>query len=144
MLFRSLLVLALVAIVLFLRWNGSIGPKHSAHERIWGPARTVDSSRLSQFQRLAESECLAKLAADGFRFSERIHHNAAVSNEPYIEAKISGTPLTLWIYIDGGGVSGPNVDSRFSDWDAGSPEKLAAALAAAAADLARRHRDHAA
>jgi hypothetical protein len=140
-----LALILLIVIVAFLRWNGSIGPRNSAHERIRAPARTVDATRLSQFQRLAEAELATKLAADGFQLIERIHHNALPpSREPYLEAKIGGTPLTVWIYLDGGNVSGPSVDRRFEDWDAESPEELASNFASTAAALARQHRDHAA
>ena len=135
----------LILIVAFLRWNGSIGPRHSAHESVWAPARVVDASGLSHFQRLAESEIVTALTADSFRLTERFHHNAGHADKgPFLEAKISDTPLTVWIYIDGGGISGPNVDRRFEDWDAASPELLASELASTAVTLARQHREHAA
>jgi hypothetical protein len=140
-----LALILLIVIVAFLRWNGSIGPRHSAHERIWAPARAVDATRLSRFQRLAEAELATKLTAGGFQLIERIHHTALpTAGEPYVEAKIRDTPLTVWIYLDGGGVSGPSVDHRFEDWDAESPEELASDFASTAAALARQHRDHAA
>jgi hypothetical protein len=138
-------LIALILFVAFLRWNGSIGPRHSAHEAMWAPARAVDGTGLSRFQRLAESEIATSLSLDGFTLIERVQHSASTaSGESYVEAKISNTPLTVWIYIDGGGISGPNVDERFEDWDADSPEALAHELATTAAALARRHRDHAA
>jgi hypothetical protein len=62
------------------------------------------------------------LAADGFQLIERIHHNALPTDrEPYVESKIRNTPLTVWIYLDGGGVSGPSVDHRSKT---GTPSRL--------------------
>jgi len=129
----------------FLRWNGSIGPRYHAHEAAWQAARVVDKSGLTPFQRLAESRLIETLAAEGFQLADRVHHQSSPSDrEPYVQATIAGTPLTVWIYLDGGGISAPAIDRRFEDWDAATPEDLAREFSVTAVELARKHRDHAA
>jgi hypothetical protein len=129
----------------FLRWNGSIGPRYHLHEVAWRPARVVDESGLTPFQRLAESHIREMLSAEGFQLTERVQHDWGPSDrERHVQATIAGTPLTVWIYLDGGGISAPGIDRRFEDWDAATPEDLAKEFAVTAVELARKHRDHAA
>lgn len=98
----------------FLRWNGSIGPRYHEHEAAWQPARVVDKFGLTPFQRLAESRLRETLAADGFQLADRTHHQSSPSDpEPYVQATIAGTPLIVWIYLDGG-------TSAVQRWIAGS------------------------
>jgi hypothetical protein len=107
--------------------------------------QVVDESGLTPFQRLAESQIREMLSAEGFHLAERVQQDSPPSDrERHIQATITGTPLTVWIYLDGGGISGPDIDRRFEDWDAATPDDLAKEFAAAAVELARKHRDHAA
>src|SRR5688572_25237228 len=114
----SIGIAAVLILLLLLWWSRPTGAETRAHDAAWQPAREVDvGSGLSRFQQLAESRITSALAERNLQLTYRLHRRSVrPDDEPLLKASIAGTPLEVWIYVDGGGVSGPGVDRRFEDW----------------------------
>jgi hypothetical protein len=59
--------------------------------------------------------------------------------DTFVRAKLSGTPLEVFIYEDEAGVQGPGVDLQFESPDYDSSQQLALAFVAEAVAHAQRY-----
>lgn len=96
------------------------------------------AEQLNQFQRDCEGLLTHALQEIGIRLDDRTVGvlrglvAATDSPEPYLEARIAGTGLKVFIYEDGAEISGGGIDDRFERADYASMDELAKAFVARA------------
>ena len=141
--FWIVLFIILVTGCLLLQFGDLVRERQRRHEDDWGPARTPGPSGLTPFQERADERLRATLAAGGLSLGER---SVVDAGEPYayVEERVAGTPLTVWLYGEMALIRAPAGDVLLEEWDADTPDALADAVATRVAALASVARDHAA
>jgi hypothetical protein len=125
-----------------LRANGSIDPKAEAHDAAWAPAKIFNEDRVTPFLMDAESTLREALGKLGLDLSPYTFHRAGLSEDgSYVEAGITETPLTVWLYVDGGQISTPEFYVSFEEWDAETPKELVDKIVAKTIELAIKYRE---
>jgi hypothetical protein len=104
------------------RWWRESREFHREHESAWSGHRLPLNGGLSLFQQECESRLVDALGKQGFTLVDRELRGVT---ERYVQARIDGTDLTVWIYLDGAEVSSPSgAVARLERWDAKTPGDL--------------------
>jgi hypothetical protein len=135
-------LIGVVAFTAFLFVNGNVGPKRRRHEAAWNPFRQARADGTSLFQEKAETSLREALEPRGVHLVNYERRPITASSVAVdITARISDTPLTIGIYIDGAWISGPGIDERFEDEGAPTPDDLVREFTDKLVALVESHRE---